>query len=223
MKYWSNNFRGLLNIFFKSNCPLCQRPTSSEFCLDCTRQLQRCQHKQPNSGWRKPLPVFGWGLYGGTLKRAIAAMKYHNQPQIAYPLAQWLGEAWLNSPHYSQQLAVVPIPLHSTKEKQRGFNQAALIADSFCRTTELNFKQHGLVRIRETTAQFQLSATERQQNLTNAFRIGPDLQSHSRLPVLLVDDIYTTGATAKSAMQTLRQNGIAVYGLVTVAISTQDS
>jgi ComF family protein len=148
-------------------------------------------------------------------------MKYDNQPNVARPLGYWLGEAWLNSQHSSKQLVIVPIPLHASKQKERGYNQAALIAQSFCEITGNAYKPNALERVRETTAQFGLSATEREKNLVSAFRVGADFRHRPDAPVLLVDDIYTTGATARSAVQTLRQSGIAVYGLVAVATTVK--
>ncbi|MBD6615652.1 ComF family protein [Komarekiella sp. 'clone 1'] len=223
MHTWTKNFTGLLNLFLQSHCPLCQRATSQEFCQNCTKQLQNCHHKNPSFLWREPVPVFGWGMYGGSLKRAIAVMKYENQPQIARPLGQWLAEAWLlNLPKGYQRPVVVPIPLHATKQKQRNYNQAALIAQSFCQTTGLKLKLNYLVRVRETEAQFGLSASEREKNLTEAFAVGQEFRRLSDVPVLLVDDIYTTGATARSAVQTLRQCGIVVLGLAAVATAVKD-
>jgi ComF family protein len=166
--------------------------------------------------------VFSWGLYGGTLKRAIAVMKYENQSQIARPLGQWLGEAWLlNSPKLNSQVVVVPIPLHKSKLKQRGYNQAALIAQSFCQTTGLKLNLNGLERVRETKAQFGLSASERAKNLAAAFVVGQGFRRPDA-SVLLIDDIYTTGATAAAAVQTLRQCEISVLGLVAVATAVKD-
>ncbi|BCL35842.1 ComF family protein [Nostoc sp. MS1] len=225
MPSWNQHFKGLLDLFLQANCPLCQRPTSSEICLNCTRQLQRCHQKHPHALWQQPIPVFGLGVYGGILKRAIAVMKYENQPEIARCLGQWLGEAWLlHSLHQTTQILVVPIPLHASKQKQRGYNQAALIAQSFCQVTGLKLKQNGLARVRNTTAQFGLSVSERENNLAQAFAIGQDFRhSHPNAPVLLIDDIYTTGATVKSAVETLRQNEITVLGLAAVATAVKNS
>lgn len=213
-------FNYLLNLFLESKCPLCQRATSEEFCLDCTRQLKRCQLSHPSFLWQGQIPVFVWGIYGGILKRAIAALKYENQPQIARPLGHWLGQTWLNSQLGSRTLIVVPIPLHTDKQKQRGYNQATLLAQSFCEITGLQLQQNGLERIRATEAQFKLSATERSKNLAMAFNLGLGFR-HNRPTnsVLLLDDIYTTGATTRAAVQTLRQAKIQVYGLVAVATS----
>jgi ComF family protein len=214
-----------LNLFLQTNCPLCQRPTAREFCQDCDRQLQRCQLPPPHQFGQGDLPVFVWGNYAGALKRAIAALKYEQQPQLATPLGHWLGQAWLKS-SASKSLKkplVVPIPLHSTKLKQRGYNQAELLAQSFCQITGLKM-QPGLERIRATEAQFNLSPAERSQNLVNAFKVHPQLQRRiGTNPVLLLDDIYTTGATANAATQTLHQQGIVVCGLVAIATTQKQN
>lgn len=224
MPPWIKHLTGLLNLFLQSHCPLCERNTSKEFCQYCERQLKKCYLKNPDIRWRDPLPVFSWGVYGGPLKRAIAVMKYENQPQIARPLGQWLGEAWLlNTPKLNSQVVVVPIPMHASKQKQRGYNQAALIAQSFCQTTGLKLTQNGLERVRDTKAQFGLSASEREKNLAAAFMVGQGFRRPPDAPVLLVDDIYTTGATAASAVQTLTQSGITVLGLVAVATAVKDA
>jgi ComF family protein len=215
---------GLLALFLKSNCPLCDRPAEVKLCEYCQRQLQRCQLSHPSEFWKGELPVFVWGNYSGILKRAIAALKYDNQPQLAHPLGHWLAQAWLRSPagNHSKKLTVIPIPLHSTKRQQRGYNQAELIAQSFCDITGYKHQPQGLERMRSTEAQFGLSAQAREQNLAEAFRVGKCLQKHSpHSPVLLVDDIYTTGATVRSAAQALQQQGILVYGVVAIATSKQ--
>jgi ComF family protein len=223
MRTWAKKyFQGFLKLFLQSSCPLCQRQTSEEFCPDCTRQLLNCHLKDPNFLWKQPLPVFVWGAYRGSLKRAIAVMKYENHPEIARPLGQWLGEAWmLHSELSNKQPVVVPIPLHKSRQKERGFNQAALIAESFCEITGFKLKQNGLQRMQNTQAQFGLSVSERQKNLAKAFEIGEDFRRLPDAPVLLVDDIYTTGATARAAVETLHQNRITVCGLVATATTAK--
>ncbi|GAX36882.1 ComF family protein [Nodularia sp. NIES-3585] len=225
MPTWKHSFNNFLNLFLQSHCPLCQRPTSGEFCPYCTKQLQSCQHKDPAALWQQPIPVFGWGIYGGIVKRAIAVMKYENQPQIARPLGQWLGEAWLlsNVSKINPQPLVIPIPLHPHKQKTRGYNQAGLIAQSFCQTTGLKLQVNGLKRVQDTQAQFGLSVSERENNLAEAFAVGEELRRRRlNVPVLLVDDIYTTGATARSAVKILNQNSISVLGLVAVTTAVKD-
>jgi ComF family protein len=230
-------WQSVVNFFFKASCSLCQRPSNETLCCYCWTKLQQCQFSQPHAVDILPteqssLAVVAWGEYTGELRRAIAAFKYENQPLLGQPLGHALGETWnqlvATSPHLlrrsglssspSQPILAVPIPMHAAKLNQRGFNQAALLAASFCRTTGIKLAKHGLMRVRETQAQFSLSAEEREQNLAEAF--VPCDQWKRRSPnahILLIDDIYTTGATVRSAAQALRRIGCRVIGVATLA------
>ncbi|MBK1990953.1 ComF family protein [Sphaerospermopsis aphanizomenoides BCCUSP55] len=212
-------FKNLLNLFLQNNCPICQRSTKQQICQYCNKQLQSCHLQNPNHSWKEPLPVFSWGSYGGAVKRAIAVMKYENHPEIGRILGNYLGESWLlNTPSLNKKPVIVPIPLHAKKLKERGYNQAALIAEGFCQTTGLKLQSNGLARIKETKAQFSVSGSEREQNLADAFSLGQDFRRRQPdAPVLLMDDIYTTGATAKSAVYALNQSNISVIGIAAVA------
>jgi ComF family protein len=185
--------------------------------------LQQCRLIQPYQ--QSSLPIIAWGEYGGVLKRAIASLKYENHPELARPLGQWLGQAWLNAKFpIKNSVIVVPIPMHPDKIAQRGFNQAELIAQSFCEAAGLPLKRHGLARIQATEAQFKLSPQAREQNLAGAFALGKDfLRQRPTGTVLLVDDIYTTGATVRSAAQVLRRQQISVWGVSAVAIAGKRS
>lgn len=216
---WTGFVKSLLNLFLKSNCPLCQRPAAAEFCSYCDKQLQRCQLADPGRLWDSDRAIFVWGEYGGALKRAIAAFKYENNPQLAKPLGCFMAEAWLNSPEIAiDNLTVVPIPLHQEKLKERGFNQAELLAESFCDLTGLPLQRDGLERVKYTQPLFELSAKERQAEMKDALILGKDFRRrHPRDRVLLVDDIYTSGTTVRSAIKVLKQSGISVYGTVALA------
>lgn len=220
MKPWAQTLKVWLDLFLETSCPLCQRSTPTLFCQDCQRQLQRCRLSNPQQLWQPPLPVFAWGSYGGSLKRSIALLKYSQQPQIAQPLGHWLAEAWLQAPCSSTPLplTVVAVPMHAAKQQQRGYNQAELLAESFCERTHLPLQRQALERVKATTAQFGLSAADRTQNLADAFRPGPGLAKiPGRRAILLLDDIYTTGATARAAMQALVQARRQVYGCAVIA------
>lgn len=229
MGHWIHALQPLLNLVLTPSCALCQRSATDVLCRDCGRQVQRCQ-MAGNVGWQSgALPYLGWGDYGGALKRAIAMLKYENHPQLARPLGDWLAQAWLAAPalrppsERAMPLTVVPIPLHRSKQRQRGYNQAAILAQQFCRQTGLPLRQQGLERSRETEAQFGLSANQREQNLQDVFQLGKDFrQRPPRGAILLLDDIYTTGATARAAAYALRQQQIQVYGLVAVAVASLD-
>ncbi len=214
----SQNLSQWIGLVVEVPCPLCQRSTAQEFCLDCQRQILGCRVESP--GWMEAegLAVLGWGRYNGALKRAIAAFKYHHHSELARSLGQWMGQSWSAANPAKGKFIVVPIPMHAAKQQERGFNQAELLARHFCDTTGLSLAVHGLERIRATEAQFRLSPLARAANLQEAFQVGSAfLQKKPAHPVLLLDDIYTTGATARSAAQTLRRQGIRVQGMVVLA------
>ncbi len=222
----------LLNIFLTAPCPLCDRPGKPLLCHDCQQQLQDCQASSQSAqsiqlGQAQP-PLTRLGIYEGPTKRAIAQLKYNNTPALAQPLGEGLAEVWLQqqpNKHYlsrfksSQHPWVLPVPMHPTKQRQRGFNQAELIAQNFCHRSGLPLMANGLHRIQATQPQFELSPAERQQNVSQAFAIGAALQQkrHQRRPVLLLDDIYTTGATIQAIAQVLTAAQIPIAGIVVVA------
>ena len=207
----------LLSVFLESHCPFCDRTTPDTLCSYCLKKLSSYQLEEDDrrSCWGN-LAVFAWGKYDGQLKRAIALMKYHNQPEIGRVLGELLGQVWLDNGLIKPQhkVTVIPIPLHSKKLKDRGFNQAEMIAKGFCQSTGYSLNSKALIRVRDTKAMFNLSPEERTKNLQGAFRVGHKLPKY---PVLLLDDIYTAGTTVKESVKVLGQQKIKVIGAVVVA------
>ena len=102
--------------------------------------------------------------------------------------------------------------------QERGFNQAELIAKSFCEYTGYTLKVNGLERIKNTQALFGLNLGDRQEQMQNALTVGLDFQKRlPKTPVLIVDDIYTTGTTASEAAKVLQKIGIKVIGVAAIA------
>lgn len=217
-------WKSLLSLFLRDNCPMCQRNADQVFCLDCQRQLNQCQFANPTDFWQGDLPLLVWGKYEQALKRAIAALKYDKNPQIGEIMGFWLGQKWSEAKLTQKypKLTVIPIPLHRQKLKERGFNQAELIARGFCRFTGYSLNNKGLIRIKETEALFNLNPEQRKKELDQAFAITKHLAVKNKTtPILLIDDIYTAGTTAKEAQKTLKNQGFSVIGIG--AISTTKS
>ncbi|MBE9109098.1 ComF family protein [Nodosilinea sp. LEGE 07298] len=211
----------LLSLFLASPCPLCQRSTSAVLCPSCCHQVRQCQTSTPCDRPMADLTVMSWGRYEGSLRQIISSLKYTGHADVAQFLGAELGQTWrdgVKSEPSVGPVAIVPIPLHPTKLQQRGFNQADLLARSFCRLTRLPLHSDGLRRVQATQPQHSLGRSARQQNLAQAFDVNPKQVSALRkTTVWLLDDIFTTGATAQSAAHTLRRHGIAVAGICTVA------
>lgn len=214
-------WRSLATLLFQQPCPCCGRPSRQLLCATCERRLRVWELRERRPYWQGSVPLLPWGSYCHDLKRAIATLKYNACPELGTLFGEWLAVAWHeNPPTRALPLQVVPIPLHIDKYKARGFNQAEVIAASFCRALELPLIPNGLVRQRPTQSMFQLSRAERLLNLKQAFAVGKGLQRQRW--VLLCDDIYTTGATAHAAADTLKAAGYRVLGIVTVAVTLPD-
>ncbi|AFY82771.1 ComF family protein [Oscillatoria acuminata] len=219
MGNWPAMVKGWVNLFLKPTCPLCDRPGKPFLCPNCDRQLQRQKFSVKQRLLQETPPVLIWGRYGGVMKRAIAVMKYQNCPELAQPLGYFLAETWLQSPlAKAQGLTVVPIPMYPDKQRKRGFNQAELLAKSFCELTGYPLEPRGLERVRDTEALNQLSPEQRRQTLANSMRVGAGFcRSKPKQGVILLDDIYTTGSTCQEAIRTLSKQGISVYGIAAIA------
>lgn len=206
-----------LSWLIRFPCPLCDRPVASGqgcFCQDCQDQLHTLRYRpwcsvEPG----EDLPIYAWGVYQDPLRRALQQLKYDGRGRIGLTLGRWLGECWRTSGPQRSRYTVVPIPLHRDRLQQRGYNQAELISQGFCQVTGLEHRPRSLSRCRLTQPQYGLTAAERQENIQAAFEAKP----LPRTPVLLIDDIYTTGSTMRSAAQSLRQIGVKVAGAVVIA------
>jgi ComF family protein len=111
---------------------------------------------------------------------------------------------------------VVPVPLHPRRRRQRGYNQAELLASALARRAGLVVHADALARRKETLPQTGLSAAGRRRNVAGAFWVRRRARIHGKT-VVLVDDVYTTGATSRACAAALQQAGARAVRLLTVA------
>jgi ComF family protein len=148
---------------------------------------------------RRPIAAF---VYGGAVARAIARFKYEQRPDLARPLGDLLWRAVEPRATALAGAVVVPVPLHRARLAERGFNQSALLARSVARRLGARFLPLALARTRDTPKQATLDRQARIANTAGAFRARHAACVRGR-PVLLVDDVCTTGATLEACSHAL--------------------
>jgi len=189
---------GLLGGLFRAQCSHCGKRRGA-WCSECQILIENL----PITLMLSPTPeveaVVGSGVYETLLRDAIRALKYQDMRALAVPLGDRLAQAlrlagW-------QFDVVVPVPLHEARQKERGYNQAALIATRVASAFGVPLLMDGLVRVRDTVSQVGLDGEARRVNLEGAFTVRSALVGQR---VLLVDDVMTTGATLSGCAEALR-------------------
>jgi ComF family protein len=165
-----------------------------------------------------------YAVYEDELREMVHLLKYERMSAVARPLGRYLARAMeMLEGEAGAELIVVAVPLFPAKERDRGYNQAVLLADAAL--AELKRSRpawklraaHGVIRrVKDTRSQYELTPKGRRKNLQGAFAVANGAALVGR-EVLLVDDIYTTGATARACAQVLRRAGASKVWVATVS------
>ncbi len=152
----------------------------------------------------------------GIVRKLVHEFKYGHQRHLRHPLAGWLAET-LDDPRLRDRRFdfLVPVPLHPARERERGFNQAQLLAENLSASASLPLLC-ALERIRYTTTQTAYDRAERMENLHNAFRLRKNANVRG-LRVLLIDDVLTTGSTLNECARVLKAAGASSVYAATAA------
>ncbi|MEO8607388.1 MAG: ComF family protein [Chloroflexota bacterium] len=203
-----------IDLLFPPRCAGCGR-VDSIWCDTCQEALETTLF--PNHV--APLAPFtgmaSTAVHQGIIREAVQGLKYGNAPLLAEFLGKRLNQQ-LQHMDWTIDM-IVPVPLHTTRLITRGYNQAQLLSEQVAQETGKLCSPDAVHRQRNTQSQVTLNAVERQTNMADAFQANPAIVSHQR--ILVIDDVYTTGATLSACGQAILQAGAqAVYGLtVTVA------
>ena len=228
----------LLDLAYPPVCLNCEAPTATPdgLCPDCFRALRPITAPHcpvlglpfevslgPDTLSAEALadpPPFGRArsavIYGDVAATIVSRLKYGDRPELARFCARLMAgaghELWDGAP------ILMPVPLHPARQRERRFNQSSELARELGRLTGLSVDAGLVRRSRKTRQQVGLSGDGRQRNVAGAFAAHPDILVRARgRRVVLVDDVYTTGATVKAVTRTLRKAGVEAIDVVTFA------
>ncbi len=188
-------------------CQRCGKPLAfdeQEYCLDCGRRTHFYQQG------RAPF------VYDEVLRRSISCFKYRGRREYAAFYAEEILKRYARTILLWQAEALVPIPLHSSRRRKRGFNQAELLAKELSRRSGIPMERRLLIRKKRTKAQKDLNDRERISNLKNAFSVREGKIPYKK--IILVDDIYTTGSTVEEAARILKENGVQTVYFLSICV-----
>ena len=234
-----------LDFLFPAECAACERFVGDDrvglFCKACWDGIQRlgaagcqqCGRPFLTFATAQEFPEFLCGtcqtsppfydraisaaFYGGVMKEAIHQFKFSQKTGLSRMLAAVMLQAMDGRFDPAFYQIILPVPLHRSRLKQRGYNQAELLARHIATAHDLRLLPNNLIRIRRTTAQWQIaSRRDRRKNVSDAFQVRVPEQIRGQ-HLILVDDIFTTGATVNECARVLKEAGAASVFVVTLS------
>jgi ComF family protein len=224
-----------LDLLYPPRCPICGRIPDTglictacedslryidrHYCMKCGSPLEDSRAEYCEDCVRIP-HAFDQGRsllsYQGAVRQSLYRLKYANCREYARFYAAGICSRLGDFIQTREITVLVPVPLHPVRQRQRGYNQAALLAERIGAELGIPMEEGLLLRIKPTVPQKQLNGRQRKTNLDRAFRAGRKIQPGER--ILIIDDIYTTGATADAAAAALQEAGARSVYVITAAI-----
>jgi len=209
----------ILDFLYPIACPLCNGTLSDDdiLCPDCMNAITMCYLNY--SSPKRIVPHIDEIVillpYDTRCRTLIHSLKYHNIPVVGLVLGKMMGRKAVQLNSVPANALLVPVPLHPARLEERGYNQSECLAQGFASFTNLEIDGSVLVRTRKTGTQTALDVAQRESNVQGAFRYSGE-HSLSGRPVILLDDVMTTGATVSECAHSLREGGA---GSVTVCVA----
>lgn len=188
-------------------CKKCGKPISTDedrFCFDCSKQEKF--YEQGKSLW----------LYEGKVRWSIYQFKYHNRRMHGVYFAGEMYRCFREQIREWEIDVIIPVPLHSQRKRERGYNQAEIVAKKLGRRMKILVDTKAVIRKKKTTAQKELSNRERAENMQGAFEVVRMKKNVKN--ILIIDDIYTTGNTINELSKELQKKGDFRIFFLTISI-----
>jgi len=215
-KYWKD-FLSLLYPELCYNCDVALVEGEEKICLRCYRDfpLTNYHETEPNplvqiaAGNEKVKGAYCYMKFNqhGVAQKLLHEVKYKGNSTIGVLLGEWFGKYIKRELDALELNVIIPVPLHKSKKRKRGYNQSELLAKGIQNVTGLKIMDGVLIRTRNVSTQTKKGKVERWQNVDSLYQVV-DIESIKGKKVLLVDDVITTGATISMAAEVLGNGGV---------------
>ena len=196
-------FETILDLIYKKKCYFCKSSKHSVLmCPECYDELTFSDIRANRI--INGVNVYCCGIYEKNLQKLIRGLKYHKKRELAHYLAKFMAE-YFEKTGENRDFQVIPVPLHKNRIKKRKYNHMELVSEELCKFLNYVPNNKLISRIKDTKPQYRLSRQERLKNLSNAFCV--DKTNDLGKPILIIDDICTTGSTFEEMINALTREG----------------
>jgi len=175
----------------------------------------------PSSVFREffGIKTYACCLYDEIIKRLIKDLKYHNKKKLVSLFAEIMFD-YMKEININSNYIIIPVPISKERLKERKYNHMDLVADNLSKLTRFQVNKNLLFRIKDTQKQFKLHKQERMKNIKDAFCVNQNTNVPKDTPLLIIDDITSTGITFEEIIKTLKKSGY--KNIIAIALSTPD-
>ena len=217
-----------ISLFFPNCCVACSDSLAKGEELVCTRCMlempQTSHHKEVNNELQVRLShrfevtnaaaLFKFAKRS-RVQQVLHALKYKNRPEVGVMLGKVLGQKLADARIVKPEI-IIPVPLHPSRKRKRGYNQSAKFAEGLAVKLNIPFSDTIITRLVKTDTQTKKNKLNRWQNVSEVFHVK-DPATVKGKRILLVDDVVTTGATIEACAHILKQNGCAEINIACIA------
>lgn len=200
----------ILNIIFPIKCSICGKVGKASICEDCYLNLKKYIYLSLEDN------VFYMLKYKEIIRNKIIDYKFNDKPYLYHMFCEIFVKNKFGRDFVKNYDIIMPVPIHKMKKLKRGYNQSELFAKGISKMLEIPISVDSLIKQKNTLMQSSLGKDERVKNVQNAYKVM-NVEKIKNKKILLVDDIYTTGATIRECKRVLQQAGAKKIGVLVIA------
>ncbi len=209
----------LLDLFYPQTCGICGKLNKNAICRKCEIRLNKNamfgidNYSEISSYFDEHLYIFG---YAGEVRKTILSYKFKDKSYIYKTFVNFLKKNLKMCLQIKKYDIIISVPISKKRYKQRGYNQSSIFAKDIARELEIEYLENVLIKAKDNIAQSLLNQDEREANVKNVYNVLHTEKIINK-NILIVDDIFTTGATLNECSRVLKNVGAGNIGVFTIA------